>query len=199
MQEIENGLDTEGLRKVIGERVKKLRESAARQKGEGLSQADLAKELTEAGCPITQSAIGHIEVGRKLPSLPVLVALANYFDTSLDYIVGRTDNESSLAAIEEDLQTGGTSGRLGEIYRRLSPARREEVYNFALALEMVDEQIDGDTDREITRYVGAMLDAFEKRIGARGIESVLDELGREFPDLSIAPINLGEFRKKKRG
>lgn len=44
-------------------------------------------------------AIGTIEQnyqryerGTQQPTLPVLVALADYFDVSLDYLVGRSDN-----------------------------------------------------------------------------------------------------------
>ena len=32
------------------------------------------------------------ERGSQQPTLPVLIALANYFNVSLDYLTGRTDN-----------------------------------------------------------------------------------------------------------
>lgn len=34
----------------------------------------------------------YYEKGQKEPTLSVLLALANYFNVSLDYLVGRTDN-----------------------------------------------------------------------------------------------------------
>lgn len=35
------------------------------------------------------------EKGEAQPTLPVLLRLANYFDVSLDYLVGRTNNPNS--------------------------------------------------------------------------------------------------------
>ncbi|MCI8829059.1 MAG: helix-turn-helix transcriptional regulator [Ruminiclostridium sp.] len=36
----------------------------------------------------------YYEKGQKEPTLSVLIALADYFDVSLDYLVGRSDNPS---------------------------------------------------------------------------------------------------------
>lgn len=47
----------------------------------------LAKEVQA-----TKAAIGNFENGNKKPSLDALIALANYFDVSLDYLVGRSDD-----------------------------------------------------------------------------------------------------------
>ena len=43
----------------------------------------------------TKATIGNLENCNKQPSLLMVVALANYFDVSLDYLVGRTDNPDS--------------------------------------------------------------------------------------------------------
>lgn len=40
---------------------------------------------------ITKSAVGNLEHGRKKPSIDIACALADYFDVSLDYLVGRSD------------------------------------------------------------------------------------------------------------
>ena len=40
----------------------------------------------------TNQAISLLEKGRGLPSFEVLCQLADYFDVSLDYLVGRSDN-----------------------------------------------------------------------------------------------------------
>lgn len=47
----------------------------------------LAKEVNA-----TKAAIGNFENGNKKPSLDALIALANFFDVSMDYLVGRSDD-----------------------------------------------------------------------------------------------------------
>lgn len=66
---------------IIGERLKSLRESAK------LSQAKIS--LLMGGM---QSAIVRYEKGEVSPSSKTLLWYADYFDVSLDYIFGRTDN-----------------------------------------------------------------------------------------------------------
>ena len=41
---------------------------------------------------LTQTAITKIEKGERAASIEVLCALADYFDVSLDYLVGRSDD-----------------------------------------------------------------------------------------------------------
>lgn len=43
---------------------------------------------------ISKSAISQFEAGKNAPSAAVLIALADYFDVSLDYLVGRSDDPS---------------------------------------------------------------------------------------------------------
>lgn len=193
-------IDTEALKRTIGERVRALREEEAKRTTGGFSQYDLADALTAAGCQISQGMIGHIEIGRKLPSLQTFVALAEYFGTSLDFLAGRTTNPSSIAAIDEDLQTGGISGRLGAIYKALPADQKNQVYHFAEALNAVAQHA-GDTQETVTneRFVSALLDAFQRRMGLSGVEAVIDELAREFPHLALDTPALLKFRKKKRG
>ena len=40
---------------------------------------------------VTDEAVRLLEKGKRSPSFEVLLALADYFDVSLDYLVGRTD------------------------------------------------------------------------------------------------------------
>lgn len=44
---------------------------------------------------ITQQQLSAYEKGEILPSLPSLVALADLYDVSLDYLVGRCDNSKA--------------------------------------------------------------------------------------------------------
>ncbi len=69
---------------IIGERIRTLRER------QGMSQAALARAL---GASI--NAINYIEGGStRAPHIDRLIAIADLFDVSLDYLVGRTDDPS---------------------------------------------------------------------------------------------------------
>jgi putative transcriptional regulator len=50
-----------------------------RRAGSGLSQGDLGKALG-----VSRQTINAIETGRYLPSLPLAIALARYFDTTVE-------------------------------------------------------------------------------------------------------------------
>lgn len=51
-----------------------------------LSQTALASLLN-----VSQRQISYYESGKDTPPLPALIALADYFNVSLDYLVGRSD------------------------------------------------------------------------------------------------------------
>ena len=51
------------------------------------SQQNLADYLQ-----ISKQAVSMMERGQRAPSVEILVALADYFNVSLDYLVGRSDN-----------------------------------------------------------------------------------------------------------
>lgn len=40
----------------------------------------------------TRGTTGNFENGNKKPGLDMLIKLADYFDVSIDYLVGRTDD-----------------------------------------------------------------------------------------------------------
>lgn len=65
----------------LGERL------AALRKDKGLSQAELAKLLN-----MGQSTIAMYEKNRRTPDPATLKRLADFFNVSVDYILGRTDN-----------------------------------------------------------------------------------------------------------
>ena len=45
---------------------------------------------------VTERGYQHYELGTREPSMERLSALADYFDVSIDYLVGRTDNPKRL-------------------------------------------------------------------------------------------------------
>ena len=66
-------------------RIKELR------KEKGINQQKLAMELN-----ITQAGISKYELGKAEPDISMLIHLADYFDVSVDYLIGRTDYPASL-------------------------------------------------------------------------------------------------------
>jgi transcriptional regulator with XRE-family HTH domain len=68
-------------RKVFSQRLYELRQN------KNISHEKLANELG-----LTRATVSHWESGLRLPSLEVATALADFFDVSLDYLVGRSDN-----------------------------------------------------------------------------------------------------------
>lgn len=67
--------------KIFGERIRALREST------NYSQVKFAEVFG-----IGQSSVVRYEKGEASPALELLVKIADYYDVSLDYILGRTDN-----------------------------------------------------------------------------------------------------------
>ena len=57
------------------------------RKSNGLTQKKLATEMN-----LSELAIQNYESQRRKPAFDVLIALADYFDVSLDYLVGRSDD-----------------------------------------------------------------------------------------------------------
>ena len=70
--------------KIVGLRLKLLREKS------NLSQAKMAKEMG-----VSQPVVAKYEQGIIYPSYPILIAYADYFKVSTDYLLGRTDSKES--------------------------------------------------------------------------------------------------------
>lgn len=65
---------------MISEQIRKLREQA------GYSQAQLAKKLD-----VTRSSVNAWEMGISAPTTQYVVAMAKFFHTSTDYLLGMDD------------------------------------------------------------------------------------------------------------
>lgn len=57
------------------------------RKAKGISQLKLAMDLNT-----NQNTISRYETGEREPGILELIKIADYFDVSLDYLLGRTDN-----------------------------------------------------------------------------------------------------------
>lgn len=83
-------------------RLKKLR------KDKGITQQELANALNR-----DRSTVGGYESERKEPDFETLCAIAEYFDVSLDYILGRTDIKYPYDPVTDD--------NIREIIEQLGP------------------------------------------------------------------------------
>ncbi|MBE6921255.1 MAG: helix-turn-helix transcriptional regulator [Ruminococcaceae bacterium] len=59
------------------------------RKKKGISQLRLATDLNT-----TQNTISRYETGEREPGIDELVKIADYFNVSVDYLIGRTENPS---------------------------------------------------------------------------------------------------------
>lgn len=57
------------------------------RKKKGISQLRLATELNT-----TQNTISRYETGEREPGIAELIKIADYFNVSVDYLIGRTEN-----------------------------------------------------------------------------------------------------------
>jgi len=64
------------------ERLKELR------KEKGLKQQDLADKIN-----VSKSSIGMYEVGKRIPPSDILEKLADFFEVTTDYLMGRTNQK----------------------------------------------------------------------------------------------------------
>ena len=78
------------------ERLKQLR------KEKGLSQIMLAKELGVSG-----GTVAMWETGKRKPQFEMFDKLCTFFDRSMDYILGASDDDRSFTLINEEIQQLG--------------------------------------------------------------------------------------------
>ncbi len=102
------------------ERLKQLREA------KNLTQLRLAMELN-----VSQETISGYEIGKAVPPAEMLVKLADTLDTSVDYILGRTDIKSMLRASELTEQ----EAEILTILRKQPEDKRVFVFDLIKGLE----------------------------------------------------------------
>lgn len=88
-------ISKDDLAKIVGQRLKELRKAST-----DLGQGDIALEIG-----VTKQAVNSYENGRRIPELPILMALAERYGCSMDYLLGLSDRinrfDSNLSEKEE--------------------------------------------------------------------------------------------------
>lgn len=103
------------------ERLKQLREA------KNMTQVRLGIELG-----VSQETISGYEIGKAMPPADMLVKLADILDTSVDYILGRTDNRYLDKLSKSDLSDQELELIL--IFRKLPQNKRERGMGFLIGL-----------------------------------------------------------------
>ena len=88
----------------------------------GLTQLELSEQLH-----ISNSSISAYETGARLPNLETLLAFAEYFDVTTDYLLGLTDNPISPSVMAEEYCDGVRMDALISMLQELSSAQRAAI------------------------------------------------------------------------
>ena len=96
---------------MFAERLRELR------KDKNLTQKELAKLL-----PLSKNSICEYEKGRSEPNIETLIKLADIFDCSIDYLVGRSDE---LGVVKSVRESDSGESYLTLQYRKSSPEAKE--------------------------------------------------------------------------
>ena len=107
---------------------------------ENLSQLELSKKLN-----ISNVTLSQYENGVRRPDIGTVARLADYFNVSLDYLLGRSSSpgasispSSEMAALEEDFPEG-----ISVLYRaneKLTPEQKEVMLRMIRATFFDDEK-----------------------------------------------------------
>lgn len=58
--------------------------------------SDLSQKKIDGNSHISQRSYSHYETGSRNIPIEMLIRLADYYDTTIDYLVGRTDNKEPI-------------------------------------------------------------------------------------------------------
>ena len=82
---------------------------------------------------LTAASISNYENGRHLPTADSLVILANHYDVTTDYLMGRTDCRLSISVLNTMFVKQITYGKLIEKLVELPPSKR------TILCELIDD------------------------------------------------------------
>ncbi|QIB26281.1 helix-turn-helix domain-containing protein [Caloranaerobacter azorensis] len=127
--------------KSIGDIIKRLR------KDNNLTQDELANKLN-----ISRSTIGMIETNKREPSNELLVKIANFFNVSIDYLLGRTDirNPEKELTLEDELTPEEKEllkkikedPELSILFHDLKNAPKKKIKQLLKTWEFIQQQFD---------------------------------------------------------
>ncbi len=100
-----------------------MRNLKALREEKGITQKRLAEKVNTS-----QQNIHRYESGLSEPGLETLKSLADFFETSIDYLLGNTDIRHKIESVQF-FDLNADEGELVEKYRRLGKNERSSVMN----------------------------------------------------------------------
>lgn len=91
----------------FGKRIKRLRED------KGVRQEDIGKMFN-----VSKSAVSQWENDIRTPDMDIIIKLADYFDVSTDYLLGRTDDPSPKQDDRQHINDDEALEYLDELHKR---------------------------------------------------------------------------------
>ena len=86
----------------------------------------ITQTLLAAYCKVSTQCISSLEKGTRNPTGTTLISLANYFDVSVDYLLGRTEDPNAIVVKNYNLKT--KEQLLIENYRKLPAQTQDYVF-----------------------------------------------------------------------
>lgn len=162
-----------------------------------ISSVSAYKLSKDTGIP--QSVISYWKSGEKLPSAENLLKLANYFDVSVDYLVGRTDSPHPTN-ITNDINKQNNA-KIVSIQTALSTEEKELIESFRsfpaeYKAKMINFIHDTKTEIEKDRKLDMLIEQNRKLIHARAAA-----YGGETADVILTPeedAKIDELLQKER-
>lgn len=99
-----------------------------------LTQEELAQKIG-----YTRTAISAWEIGRNEPSNADTIKLAEYFNVSTDYLLGKTNIRNPGKQID-DILNEAMIGMSKEDYEALSETQKKQIRDFALFVKNQNEE-----------------------------------------------------------
>ena len=98
------------------------------RKEKGLSQVELAKALN-----VSKACISMIEIGKNEPTAITLIKYADFFECSIDYLLGREDDFGNITIQKEKSSVDLTAEEksLLDTFRKLNTKNRMHVSAYA--------------------------------------------------------------------
>jgi len=87
----------------------------------GISQQQLADVIG-----VSQQSINKYENHKIEPDIQTLIALADYFNTSVDFLIGHTDIERKIEYVQS-YYLNADEANLIELYRQITPKEKESI------------------------------------------------------------------------